>query len=68
MKAADVMTPSVISIAPDAPVMQAVRIPIEGLLSAAGLAMVDGAIVDDPNATQVSSSLAKAYPYQTMRW
>ena len=52
----------------DVCVMQAVRIPIEGLLSAAGLAMVDGAIVDDPNATQVSSSLAKAYPYQTMRW
>jgi CBS domain-containing protein len=39
MKAADVMTPSVISIAPDAPVMQAVRIMLQHHIS--GLPVVD---------------------------
>jgi predicted metalloprotease with PDZ domain len=46
----------------DVCVMQAVRIPIEPLLTAAGLTIVNGVISDDPSATEQSKAVASSLP------
>jgi predicted metalloprotease with PDZ domain len=46
----------------DVCVMQAVRIPIEGILAGVGLSMTDGAIASDPGADQSSAMLGRRWP------